>query len=142
MAKNLSEYSRGWESWEEAGSQELASEEIPENIFEIMRNGTLSQVNTGLIYESNNKTSRWRASSSTMGWTTAWTRGTNMVTHLPTGWPSTGTLMSAGGFHLHSIDEPAHEDFPFRYLMTKKVAKIDLHSNNGQGPRPIHWASR
>jgi len=26
--------------------------------------------------------------------------------------------------------------------MTKKVAKIDLHSNNGQGPRPIHWASR
>ena len=35
-----------------------------------------------------------------------------------------------------------HEDFRFRYLMTKKVAKIDLHSNNGQGPRPIHWASR
>ena len=42
-------YSRGWESWEEAGSQELASEEIPENIFEIMRNGTLSQVNTDII---------------------------------------------------------------------------------------------
>ena len=41
--------SRGWESWEEAGSQDLASEEIPENIFEIMRNGTLSQVNTGIV---------------------------------------------------------------------------------------------
>ena len=40
--------SRGWESWEEAGSQDLASEEIPENIFEIMRNGTLSQVNKAL----------------------------------------------------------------------------------------------
>ena len=40
---------RGWESWEEAGSQDLASEEIPENIFEIMRNGTLSQVNTDII---------------------------------------------------------------------------------------------
>ena len=53
MAKKSSEYywikSRGWESWEEAGSQELASEEIPENIFEIMRNGTLSQVNTAFI---------------------------------------------------------------------------------------------
>ena len=48
MAKTLSETSRGWESWEEAGSQELASEEIPENIFEIMRNGTLSQVNKAL----------------------------------------------------------------------------------------------
>ena len=48
MARNWNEYSRGWESWEEAGSQELASEEIPENIFEIMRNGTLSQVSTVL----------------------------------------------------------------------------------------------
>ena len=48
MTKTLSETSRGWESWEEAGSQELASEEIPENIFEIMRNGTLSQVNKAL----------------------------------------------------------------------------------------------
>ena len=45
---------------------------------------------------------------------------------------------------LFTIDEPilTREDFRFRYLMTKKVAKIDLHSNNGQGPRPIHWASR
>ena len=34
------------------------------------------------------------------------------------------------------------KNFLCRYLMTKKVAKIDLHSNNGQGPRPIHWASR
>jgi hypothetical protein len=24
----------------------------------------------------------------------------------------------------------------------QKGGKIDLHSNNGQGPRPIHWASR
>ena len=28
-----------------------------------------------------------------------------------------------------------------RYLV-QKSARIDLHSNNGQGPRPIHWASR
>ena len=28
-----------------------------------------------------------------------------------------------------------------RYLV-QKGGKIDLHSNNGQGPRPIHWASR
>ena len=144
LGYNLSEYSRGWESWEEAGSQELASEEIPENIFEIMRNGTLSQVNTQGSY-MNPKTMhpRWRDSSSTTGRTTAWTRGTSMGIHLPIGWPSMGTLMSAGSFLLHTIDEPVHEYLPFhRYLMTKKVAKIDLHSNNGQGPRPIHWASR
>ena len=26
--------------------------------------------------------------------------------------------------------------------MLAKGAKLDLHSENGQGPRPIHWASR
>ena len=37
---------KGWESWEEAGSQDLTTSETSttENIFEIMRNGTLSQV--------------------------------------------------------------------------------------------------
>ena len=28
-----------------------------------------------------------------------------------------------------------------RYMLAKG-AKLDLHSENGQGPRPIHWASR
>jgi ankyrin repeat protein len=28
-----------------------------------------------------------------------------------------------------------------RFMVDKKV-KVDLHSDNGQGPRPIHWASR
>ena len=26
--------------------------------------------------------------------------------------------------------------------MLAKGARLDLHSENGQGPRPIHWASR
>ena len=28
-----------------------------------------------------------------------------------------------------------------RYIVSK-CAMLDLHSDNGQGPRPIHWASR
>ena len=28
-----------------------------------------------------------------------------------------------------------------RYMLAKG-ARLDLHSENGQGPRPIHWASR
>ena len=26
-------------------------------------------------------------------------------------------------------------------MVSKRLA-VDLHSDNGQGPRPIHWASR
>ncbi len=29
----------------------------------------------------------------------------------------------------------------YRYIV-ERGGKIDLHSNNNQGPRPIHWASR
>ena len=29
----------------------------------------------------------------------------------------------------------------YRYMLAKG-ARLDLHSENGQGPRPIHWASR
>ena len=32
-------------------------------------------------------------------------------------------------------------EFFFRYIVSK-CAMLDLHSDNGQGPRPIHWASR
>ena len=31
--------------------------------------------------------------------------------------------------------------FFYRYMLAKG-ARLDLHSENGQGPRPIHWASR
>lgn len=44
---------RSWESWEEAGSLDLTtSEGIPENIFEIMRNGVLSQVDQGPAHKA------------------------------------------------------------------------------------------
>ena len=135
----MSEISRGWESWEEAGSQELASEEIPENIFEIMRNGTLSQVNTAL-------TRIQRQSIQVEGFIEHYGVDYSLdqrdeYGHSPAHWMAlNGHTHVCRSFPLAPL--MTHEDFPFRYLMTKKVAKIDLHSNNGQGPRPIHWASR
>ena len=104
-----------------------------------MRNGTLSQVNTAL-------TRIQRQSIQVEGFIEHYGVDYSLdqrdeYGHSPAHWMAlNGHTHVCRSFPLAPL--MAHEDFPFRYLMTKKVAKIDLHSNNGQGPRPIHWASR
>lgn len=64
------------------------------------------------------------------------------VTVPRTGWPSMVTRRLRViwyGFNTKVYGTKNKKDF---FFQANKGARLDLHSDNGQGPRPIHWASR
>ena len=119
---SLDSKEKDWESWEESSISQT------ENVFDMMRDGSLSQVSGfvskyGLEYSLQQR---------------------DEYGHTPTHW-----LALNGHAHVFRSDRqtalsllPSYSHFtPGRFLVQKR-GNVDHHSNNGQGPRPIHWASR
>ena len=119
---SLDSKEKDWESWEESSISET------ENVFDMMRDGSLSQVSGfvskyGLEYSLQQR---------------------DEYGHTPTHW-----LALNGHAHvfrsvsqtLRSLGLP-HSHFITGRFLVQNRGNVDHHSNNGQGPRPIHWASR
>ena len=112
-----------WDSWEALSQTENTS--VCENVFDIMRDGSLSQVERfvgkyGLEYSLQQR---------------------DEYGHTPTHW------LALNG-HSHVFRSVVNLNrvstlviITVRFLVQNR-GHVNHHSNNVQGPRPIHWASR